>query len=101
VALPDTVAVPTVVLPVEQLVGAEACGPKTLTVIVPVELDPEELPSTELIELAGIAVPIVPVDGPVAVSAGEALATTISVTEGHLLVAELLLVSPLYEEYSQ
>ena len=35
---PDTVAVPTVVPPVVQLVGAEDSGPKTVTVIVPVGL---------------------------------------------------------------
>jgi hypothetical protein len=34
--LPLTVALPTVVPPVEQLLGAVACGPKTLNVIVPV-----------------------------------------------------------------
>ena len=35
VALPDTVAVPTVVPPLVHVVGALACGPKTVNVIVP------------------------------------------------------------------
>ena len=33
-----TVAVPTVVPPVVQVVGADDCGPKTVKVIVPVGL---------------------------------------------------------------
>ena len=48
-----------------------------------------------------MAVPIAPVDGAVALNVGVALATTISLTDGHLLVAELLLASPLYDVYSQ
>ena len=39
--MPDTDAVPTVVPPVVQVVGAEDCGPKTLKVIVPEALEPE------------------------------------------------------------
>ena len=69
--------------------------------IVPVEFDPDEPASTEVIEPAVIFVPIVPVDGPVAVTVGEALATTISVTDGHVLAAEMLLVSPPYDAYHQ
>jgi hypothetical protein len=69
--------------------------------MVPVELEPDDPANAEAIELGAIAVPMVPVDGPVAVSVGEALTTTTSLTDGHLLVAELLLASPLYEANSQ
>jgi hypothetical protein len=92
--LPETVAVPTDTPPVEQLVGALVAGPKTLTVIVPVEFVPDEPASTEVMEPAAIFVPIVPVDGPVAVTVGDALPTTVSVTEGHVLTAEKLFASP-------
>ena len=90
---PDTVAVPTVVPPVVQLVGAEDSGPKTVTVIVPVGLEP---PARTLdIELAPIEVPMFPVAGPVAVTVGLALLTTVSdIPEPHVLVAELLFPSP-------
>ena len=92
-ALPVTVAVPTVAPPVEQLVGAEDCGPKTVTVIVPVGLEP--LARTLEIELAAIAVPAVPLAGPVAVIVGLALLTTVSdIPEPQVLAAELLLPSP-------
>ena len=88
-ALPETVAVPTVVPPVEQLVGAEDCGPKTVKVIVPDGLEPE--PSTELIELALMAVPAVPFAGPVAVTVGLALPTTVSdIPEPQLLAADVV-----------
>jgi hypothetical protein len=71
--LPDTVAVPTVV-PVEaQLVGAEVCGPKTLKVIVPPEFVPDVPDNTELIDPVPIAVPMVPAEGPLADTFGEAL----------------------------
>jgi hypothetical protein len=52
--LPETVAVPTAVPPLVQLVGAVGCGPKTVNVIVPVAplVAPE---SAELIEDAVIA----------------------------------------------
>jgi hypothetical protein len=93
--LPDTVAVPTAVPPVVQLVGAEDRGPKTLMVIVPEALEPDELERTEPIELALMAVPMVPVEGPVAVSAEDALATVISDKDGQVLCAKLLFASPL------
>jgi hypothetical protein len=69
VPFPLTVAVPTVVPPVVQLVGAAAWGPKTLKVMVPVAalaplLDPA---SVELIELAGMAVLVASVAGAAAV----------------------------------
>jgi len=59
VPLPETVAVPTVV-PAEQSLGAEAAGPNTLKVIVPVALAPELEPKTLLMLEAAIAVPAVP-----------------------------------------
>jgi hypothetical protein len=98
--LPDAVAVPTVVPPVEQLVGAEDCGPKTLNVIVPVGLYPEAI--TELIEVEAIGVPALSVAGPVAVTVGDALPTTVSDIDAlHRLVAALLFESPAYEAYHQ
>ena len=91
--MPETEAVPTVVPPVEQLVGAEESGPKTVKVIVPEALDPE--PSTELIELAPMAVPAVPFAGPVAVTVGFAFPTTVTdIPEPQLEAAVLLFVSP-------
>ena len=95
-ALPATVAVPTVVPPVVQVVGAVAWGPKTVKVMVPVTAGAVVPPaSAELMELAAMAVPAVPVPGPVAVSVGAALATTVSVIpEPQVEVAVLLLASP-------
>jgi hypothetical protein len=72
--LPAAVAVPTVVPPLVQVVGAEACGPKTLNVIVPVAVTPELLASTPLIVEGSIAVPAVPVPGAVTASVGEEVA---------------------------
>ena len=93
--LPDTVAVPTVVPAEEQLVGAEDCGPKILTVIMPVAFDPEEPDRTELIEVEAIGVPVLSVPGPDAVSVGLAFATTVlDIDEPHVLAAELLFASP-------
>lgn len=98
--MPDTVAVPTVVPPVEQLVGADDCGPKTLTVIVPVGPDP--LANVLEIELEAMEVPAVPLAGPVAVMVGLASPTTVlDIPEPQALAAELLLPSPLYEAYHQ
>lgn len=65
-ALPVTVAVPTVVPPLAQLVGALDCGPKTVKVIVPVGELPEA--STAEREEAAIAPPLVPLEGVVMVS---------------------------------
>jgi len=70
VLLPLTDAVPTVV-PAEQSVGADANGPNTLNVIVPVGLEPEA--SVEPIDEVAIAVPAVPPAGPTAETEGEAL----------------------------
>jgi len=100
--LPLTVAVPTVVPPVEQLVGAEDWGPKTLKVRVPEAFEPEAPERAELIALEAIAVPVVSVAGPVEVTAGLALPTTVSdIPEPHLLEAALLFESPPYDAYHQ
>jgi hypothetical protein len=101
VLLPETVAVPTGAPPLVQLVGAEDCGPKTVTVIVPVEFEPEDPVSTEPIEAGAMAVPIEPDEGPEAVRAGRALATTVSDTDGQVVTAVLLLTSPAYDAYHQ
>ena len=58
---PDTEAVPTVVPPVVQSVGAEDCGPNASNVIVPVGLAPPD--NVEPIESAPIAVFVVPLAG--------------------------------------
>jgi hypothetical protein len=71
VPLAETVAVPAVIPPIGQLVGAADWGPKTLKVIVPVGSEPEAM--VEPIEPAGIAVPATPVEGPVTVMVGVAL----------------------------
>jgi hypothetical protein len=61
VPFPDTVAVPTVVPPVEQSDGAPDCGPNTLNVIVP---DGDAPPDNEAeIDDASSLVPAVPVEG--------------------------------------
>jgi hypothetical protein len=55
--------------------GAEACGPNTLNVIVPVAVPtPELLASTPLIDEAAIAVPAVPVPGAVTANVGDEVA---------------------------
>jgi hypothetical protein len=59
VPLPLTVAVPTVLPPLVQLLGAVACGPNTVKVIVPVAPLPAP-DKVELIEPAAIACPAVP-----------------------------------------
>jgi hypothetical protein len=80
---------------VVQLIGAEDCGPKTVTVIVPDAFEPEELANTEPIELAVTGVPAEPVAGPVAVTVGAALATIVSdIAEPQTDTADLLLESP-------
>jgi hypothetical protein len=60
--LPLTVALPTVVPPAVQAVGAAACGPNTLKVTLPLAslVAPE---SAELIALAAIAVPVASLAG--------------------------------------
>ena len=58
------VPVPTVVPPVVHVVGAVLWGPKTLKVMVPVALVPDDAARVELIFPAVMAVPVVPVPGP-------------------------------------
>jgi hypothetical protein len=66
VPLPETVTVPAVVPPLVQVVGAVACGPNTVKVIVPVAplVAPDRV---ELIELAAMTLPVVALAGPAAV----------------------------------
>jgi hypothetical protein len=93
VAFPDTVAVPTVVPPLVQLVGAVACGPKTVNVTVPVA--PLDAPdSVELIELAAMAVPAVPLVGAEAVSAVVFLTSVELIPAPQTLAEEALPESP-------
>ena len=93
VAFPDTVAVPTVVPPLVQLVGAVDCGPKTVKVTVPVApaVAPERAPP---IELAEIAVPTFPLAGPEAVSVGAFLTTVELIPLPHVLAEAALPESP-------
>jgi hypothetical protein len=65
VALPDTVAVPTVVPPLVQVEGALAWGPNTLKVIVPVAPVPAP-DSVAVMELVAIAVLVASLAGPLA-----------------------------------
>ena len=61
--MPETVAVPTVVPPLAQLLGALAWGPNTLNVIVP----PAPLPAPDsdaVIELDEMATPVLSDAGP-------------------------------------
>jgi hypothetical protein len=96
VLLPETLAVPTLVPPVVQVVGALVSGPKTVKVIVPRALEPDEAPKLELIEPVLIVVPAVPVPGPLAVRLGLVFATVVSVMpEPQVLTAALLFASPL------
>ena len=93
-ALPETVAVPTVVPPLVQVVGALACGPKTVNVIVPVA--PLAAPDrTEEIEVVAIAVPESPAAGAVAVVVVAFLTTVEAMPLPQVLVAGPLFVSPL------
>jgi hypothetical protein len=87
------VAVPTVVPPLVQVVGALACGPNTVNVIVPPAplVAPE---SAELIELAAIVVPALPVDGGEAEVVVAFLTTVEAIPEPHVLADEVLLASP-------
>jgi hypothetical protein len=100
--LPLTVAVPTVVPPEVQVVGAVDWGPKTAKVMVPVALEPEVAPSTPEIEVVAMAVPAAPPAGPDAVRAVLAMATTVlDMPEPQVDTAELLLESPAYDAYHQ
>ena len=73
--LPETVAVPTVVPPLVQVLGALAWGPKTVNVIVPPA--PLVAPdNVEEIEPAPIALLVVALAGPDALVAVTPLAVT-------------------------
>jgi hypothetical protein len=86
--------VPTVVPPLVQVVGALACGPKTVNVTVPPA--PLVAPlSVALIEPVAIAVPVASVAGAPAVRAALDLATTVDVIpEPQMLLEAELLESP-------
>jgi hypothetical protein len=91
--LPVTVAVPTVVPPVLQLVGALACGPKMVNVTVP----PAELVTpdrTAEIELAAIVLPVDALSGPLAVTFGEPETSVEAIELPHALLAALSPASP-------
>jgi hypothetical protein len=73
---PLTVALPTVVPPVVQVVGAVDCGPNTMKVIVPPA--PLVVPaSVELTEPAAIAVAATPLEGAAALVVGLAFETVV------------------------
>ena len=92
--LPDTVAVPSAVPPEVQVVGAVDWGPKTVKVMVPPALTPLDNVA-EMVVLV-MAIPAVPLEGPAALTAGEALATTVSdIPEPQGEVDGLLFPSPL------
>jgi hypothetical protein len=76
-----------------QVAGAVACGPNSKNVIVPPAFVPELEERVPVIAVFGIAVPAVPVAGPLTASVGLAFPTLIEVSDGQGLVAVLLLVS--------
>jgi hypothetical protein len=76
--LSETVAVPTV-FPPEQSVGADACGPNTLNVIVPPGDDPPD--SVAEIDLASMSTFFVPPVGALSDSAVAARGPRLIVTE--------------------
>jgi len=93
--LPLTVAVPTVVPPEVQVVGAVDWGPKTVKVMVPVALEPEVAASVPEMEVLAMAVPAASLAGPDADRVGDALATINSgMLEPQMATAVLLLESP-------
>ena len=103
--MPAGVAVPTVVPPLVQVVGAELEGPKTEKVMVEVSLVPEEAPKVGgPARRALMAVPAVPVDGDVVtLKVGEATATVVlgMLTLLHRLAAALLLAFDGDDAYHQ
>jgi hypothetical protein len=87
--------VPTVVPPVEHVVGADAWGPNTLKVSVP-PAAPGAPASVELIELAGIAVPAFAAAGADALFVVVAFPTGVDpIALPQALVEPTLLASPL------
>ena len=102
--MPAGVAVPTVVPPEVQVVGAELEGPKTVKVIVEVSLEPEEEPKVAASEEALMAVPAVPRAGyVVTLRVGLATATVVlgMLPLLHRLVAALLLAFDGDDAYHQ
>ena len=92
--VPLTVAVPTVVPPLVQLVGALVWGPNTVKVIVPVA--PLVAPdSVELIELVPIAVLVASEAGALAVDVVAFLTVVEVMPVPQVLLEALLLESPL------
>jgi len=92
--LPDTVAVPSAVPPEVQVVGAVDWGPKTVKVMVPPALAPLDKVA-EMVVLV-MVIPAVPLEGPAALTAGDAFATTVSdIPEPQVEVDGLLFPSPL------
>jgi hypothetical protein len=92
VSLSVTLAVPTDVPP-EQSVGADACGPNTVNVTVPLgEAPPDRTPETDE---ASIFVPAVPLEGAPADNDGDAAPTIVSaIPPPHVETAALLFESP-------
>ena len=91
--LPETVAVPTVVPPLVQVLGALAWGPKTVNVTVPLAL-PVAPDRVELIEPAAIAVLVVSEAGPEAVVVVAFLTTVEAIPDPQVLVEEAFVESP-------
>ena len=78
-----------------QVVGAVAWGPKTVKVTGARGVGARRPASTELMLVVAMAVPAVPVAGPVVVRVGAALPTTVSdIVAPQVEVAVLLLASP-------
>jgi hypothetical protein len=93
VALPATVAVPTVVPPLVHVDGAVVWGPNTLKVTVPVA--PAVAPDkVELTDDAATAVPAVPVAGPLAVVVVALVTAVEAIPLPHVLAEAALLESP-------
>jgi len=86
--LPLTVAVPTAVPPLVQVVGADAWGPNTVNVTVPVA--PLVAPdSAEPIDEVAMAVPAISVADAVAVVAVVLVTTVSAIPEPQVLAAPL------------
>jgi hypothetical protein len=87
--------------PLVHVVGAEVCGPKTVKVIVPAALAPDDDPNVATIDAAATG-PAVAVAGALTDRVGLAVATTVSdMPEPHVEVAVPLFESPLYDAYHQ
>ncbi len=94
-------AVPSVVPPLVHDVGSEP-GPNTVKVIGAVALVPDDPTMVDETAEPSMAVPALPVAGPLAVSVGLAAATTVSLMpEAQAEAAALLLASPAEEAYHQ